>query len=1053
MQKQLTALRTSPPRNAQAPITSQSELAQAWSQKVLEQDTQSQLAQLREKYNQLLIEKDRWMVDTLRVQQEHQDALAKAEEQRSELRKESLMWQSKLHDVEMAFTDAQRKQYEAEQLAHQYSNKMQRATEEVRDLQRAVASSREVDRQDLERARQDSFAFSNKVTELETDLRAARLRIADLKDEVETSTAMRTSMQQKLTQAQAERDNLLEAKTSLERQLSLAEVEQNALGGESKMLREKITETAKLLTRSEEKTIDLERQLRQALEAAKVVEKNTAASAELSELKDKYQAALVDMQSAMREKAMAMEVVDALRSEARRLHNANESLDVEIGHARSTNDMLAKEIKTLRDELSAASKDFGRVRDEHQRAMTTALADKDKEIATLKRSLETSADALSRLSRELDVERLASEQTRLELKTSVEELTQSLRTRDDQIRELHTEIDRKAGLSPTHVARERQDLEHQRESIADSLKVSQAHVFELKMANDALRLENESAQRALQTEKNTSDKMLQLVRAIAQEAGNLFAPEELPQAMRSLMRERNVAVEEKEKAVADLTSQSVAQHDRIRELRNEVDRLSIQFEKGNDQHIQAEREFARKYGQLERKLEDTVRNCQVQLRQVEDERNTALAAKVGDIEGLSKSLQQMQSALSDSEQRFLAVKAEREQCKLELLRAVQEGDALRQSLAEASKNNEISSRSTQEQQARLEKALRETREQLETVRREKERLQRETEEAALMLATALDEERRLQDAEKDKLTFDADSLRQQLKLERDRRNMEADVNRVSDARIKDLELQIEHLKLEKDQLAREVQTMRKSHIATTDAFQASLSGAENEKKQMQSDLGQLAQALEAAHNRIMELEQTKDATVSQLEELSRQRESALRQLDRFRVNSAGSVGTAAPSGAQSFRSAGKREISPLRQQQLGFDEASRSRHVDSSGGPSSLHGTSPTANRGAPTYSPIPQQQDPLPLPTLSATRGMGNGPSLSNNSARERNDQLLTQFREQRKMSHQIQSSAHPLAVPSLSLYSPSDGFGASPSSVLVDTNRSPVAGGGGYSLGSLRR
>ncbi|CUG03066.1 kinesin K39, putative [Bodo saltans] len=990
--------------------STQQELASAWSQHVQERQSQTDVAALREKYSSLLSEKDRWTAEKLRLSEEHHKVTRQLEDQLRDARSEAQHYQSKIAEGETHLVEVQRKHFESEQLVHSYAQRMQVATDEVRELQRAVSSSKEADRRELERARADTATHSRRLAELEDELKHLRLRMADVKDELEATTALRASLSQKFNTVSVERDQLEESKHSLERQLSLAGVEQHALAQETRVLREKLLEGNARIETLEIKKHELAEELRELRDARLAAAAATSNSSEVATLRSQLEAASAEVGRMTRERQAAIDAAEAMRSEIRRINSSNDALDHEITHARSSNELLAKELSTLRGEIRVMGQEF-------QALQASQLATYQKHSDELRVDLrraegnaQSAMEQVERVQRDGEIMRAAHEKTRSELKATIQSLEAEMSKKTQELDRAQSELQRKQSLSPTRVANDATLAADRIANLNASIERQQKSIQDARAETDDIRRELDDTRRNLVAARASVTSLDDIISATIRETGNICTREELPLAVRAFARERNLALEDKEHCVAKADREHATMRDEISDLRSEVHRLGAEAEKSHQRAVTAESESRRRQVEWEHALKEERSRIESQSVSIAEEGRIQALRAAQEIRNLEAALRGVQELHAATEERLRSAEAENRR----LLEQTQQADdrhASHSKNLDSARSREAELvRLLQQEQAKAETARNvesDLRDQIQLLRSDNIKLRRDTDTAAQMLASALEEERRIQEADRERLDRELEQARVQLRLERDRRSLESDVTRSAESRCHELEVSLESIKLERDQLRREHTTMRGAHKATNDAFQARVGDLEAQGREQDSQVRDLVERLSMKEReageataralefekRLQQLEHEKDGALRKLDHSSRriQPTPLYATSDRYanddgRNKQHGATNSTTTSVASASLTSSRRVQSPPRDI---ADRRQSSEYAD------------PAAPAG---YFAPPSQQSPVPMPA------QGSRVVSSGLSARERNDALLAQFREQRALSSGSSSLAAPL-------------------------------------------
>lgn len=1008
--------RGSPTQSSGLVASNQQELASAWSQHVQERQWQTEIAALRDKYQALIHERDRWTADKLRAAEEHHKAMRALEEHIREARNEAQQHQSRVLEMEAQLTDVQRKHYDAEQLVHTYAQRMQVATDEVRELQRAVSSSKESDRREIERARADAAAHGRRLSETEDELKHMRLRMADVKDELEATTALRASLTQKLNTLSMERDQLAEAKDSLERQLHLAGVEQQALAQEGRLLREKLMESNARIETLDAKRTELSEELQEIRASRMASTSSVHLSSELAALRGQLEASTAEVARVARERQAAVEAAEALRNEVRRLNSANAALDDEVTHARGSNELLAKELSTLRSEIRRIGQDFQSTQASQLAAQQKLCEELREDVRRAESNTRAAAEQVEKSQRDAEIMRVAHEKTRAELKSTIQALEAELSTRANDLDKAHAELQRKQSLSPTKVTTEATLAADRISNLTQSIERQQHLIQAARVEADDARREADESKRALAAVRTAAASTEEILAATLREVGNICTKEELPLAVRAFARERNIAVEEKEQHAAKAQRDAASLRDEIADLRGEVQRLGLESEKGHQRALAAERELRSFQVESEAHARDQTRRAELQYQAVLDDLRVQLSQSAQELKDVQVALQGTRDLHAQSEERLRLAEADKRRL-AEQAQQAEERHANHMKGLDSARGREAELvRLLHHEQAKTE-AMRsletELREQIQALRADNIKLRRDTDTAAQMLASALEEERRMQEGDRERIERELEQARVQLKLERDRRSIESDVTRSAESRCLELQSTLEKVTQERDQLRREQSTTRGAHKATTDAFQARVTDLEAQTREQDSQLRDLVERLANrerdsadATGRVAELERC-------VQQLQAEKDEALRRLDSSSRRIAppdaayaerrflGQTDHAASFLGASHPSSSTRLHSPMRESAL--------RPPSGASGSNDMWTTSSTAQVTA-SYSAPPAQQSPVPQP-LHGSRVVTSG-----TSARERNDALLAQFREQRALSAGAGHATQPQRTPSSS-------------------------------------
>jgi chromosome segregation ATPase len=1048
--RELAALRTSsrqsqqvsPQRRASPPAQSSSglvastqhELASAWSQHVQERQSQTDAAALQEKYSALLREKDRWTADSLRLSEEHHKSMRLLEEQLREARSEAQHYQSKVSEGETLVVEVQRKYFESEQLVHSYAQRMQVATDEVRELQRAVSSSKEADRRELERARADTATHSRRLAEVEEELKHLRLRMADVKDELEATTALRASLSQKYNTVAVERDQLEEAKHSLERQLSLAGVEHQALAQETRVLREKLLEGNARIETLDLKKRELAEELQELRSSRLAAAATVSSSSEVATLRSQLEAANAEVARTTRERQSAIDAAEAMRHEIRRISSANDALDSEVMHARSSNELLAKELATLRGEIRAMGQEF-------QSSQASQLAAYQKNCdelrAELRRAEGTAQGALEqveRVQRDGEVLRAAHDKTRSELKATIQGLEAELAKKSQELDTAQSELQRKHSLSPTRVANDATLAADRIANLTTSIERQQKLIQDARADADEAKRELDDVRRSLVAARATVASLEDVLSAAIRETGNICTKEELPLAVRAFARERNLALEEKENYISKADRDHASMRDEIADLRDDVQRLGVEAEKSHQRAVVAESELRRRQVEWDATIRDERSRVEAHSTAAAEESRMQAQRSAQEIKHLEAALRGVQELHAATEERLRSAEADKRRLAEQSQQADDRHTSHSKHLDSARAREAELVRLLQQEQSKAEtmrSVESDLRDQIQALRADNIKLRRDTDTAAQMLASALEEERRIQEADRERLEREVEQARLQLRLERDRRSLESDVTRSAESRCHELEGSLESTKLERDQLRRELTTIRGAHKATSDAFQARVEDLEAQSREQASQVRDLVERLSAKEREASDA----NARAAEFERrqltLEHEKNDALRQLDHStrRIQPTplyASSDRYANDDAPNSKYGGTNTTSTVASAGLTSSRRVQSppRDADRRAGASSQSYADPVVP-GSGYFAP-PSQQSPVPMPA------QGSRVVSSGLSARERNDALLAQFREQRALSA---GSSHPAPVP------------AQPH------QRAPSLSSGGVRLGSLRR
>ena len=932
---------------------------------LLERDLQS----LREKYNALLAEKDRWMLDSISRQEQANDTVAKCSVEIEGSRNELRVAVQRIGELEGMNASLLRSKAEVEDQLQAQKQKMIQATNEVRELQRAVGTAREHEREETSMLKKELAQADHTNRALEAQLQETQTANIELRDQLEAMAQYRKASQTKLQELQKELEHQREKQASVERQLSLSEVEQQASRDEMKSLRDRLTQAHRELDDAVHMKTLLEKRLER--EGEKTAG-NTALQVELDRSKFNFNSLAEDYTVAKKEKAEATQAAEALRVELRKLHSANELLDEEVRHSRANNEVLSKELQTLRTELKQLGMQFRNQEQVSLNERQQTLQQHHAELQETHQELQRLQQENQQLQRDVDTSRGRVLDVEQQARFKFQELQLEIEKRDAEIERASLTLRRKQDMSPTRVELQRLELEDRVEQLEQSLREAEDKSKEQLLQLDALRVSLGDAQRSVESADKRHASSAKVLQDISDAAGGLYESKDLPDAIRLVMKERRVAIEDAEQLKAELHRRELHLSDEMTVLRRDVDRLTTQNARLHEELLTTEREALRTRTTSEASLQETIdklqREKEVGARELQgqlSDTQRSLASTAEEVRLLRETnskLQQEVEQLRDEASHYSRNKsllsAEADRLKASVMQLTQE---LTEATLEISNKNSIVA-ATNTHASELQRGL-------EKGKSEAQRLQAELAHTTSRLETFEAEHDDIIRELRDKNQHEFDTLRSQLRSERQKRLQDSDAAREAETSLLALQTDFERVATEKDKLARDLDSSRKAQAAKTDAFQRALDDAERTKMRLTSELDDVRSECSERrleHDRLVsELRKLQE----QVHELGRQRESALRQIDTYKVER----DVALKDSARRAGSHANGQYAPL---------------------PTS-HSSSLLVDR-----SPPPPKSASLHMNNSSAGGEASPDRTRPNNGslgAKERNDALLQHFREQR--------------------------------------------------------
>lgn len=866
------------------------QIATAWAHQQRERDTQSQLLAVREKLQNLLLEKDAWVMKDLRQQESHNESLRIMDEQMSELRRSLSQAQSRLVSLESELTASQRRVFEEEQRVVQLERDGELAMQEsqqthqcniqrIKDLTATVGSLRE-----------SLTDQTNRQEEAVRNARESAAQLADLKDEIETLRAARASLNHRTGTLDAENESLREKVASLERQLQLATVEQRAQSDELHVVRDReVPRLTKALSDSQRDVTELRESLAEERKRCEVAMSSQTERAILQERLSHVQSQLAE---ALEDAKGLREISEELRMEVRRLSRANESLDAEVVHNRQSNELLAKELQAQRDDIKATMEAAKHAQEEQSRKYRDAVAQLEGQAHSLRQQLSEAQDRTQRTARDHDMELHAAyasleEQKGVaaQLRTMLEEQAHALERAQSQL------AAQKDFVPPDRVAELRSRLEDQLAQYATSSEGHQRNAHQMRLANDTIRHEVEELKRKLQAAASREDSLRRLLvdaevalglrnpNAVmlqeSLEVSSLPPMTDLSGSIRSLLRDRNEALEKAEKATAECQRLSMSSQQEISALRDEGRMFADQAAKAHQQLTDMERETKRAQSQFEGRLAElaTEKRC-AELRD-QEAKISVEATHQREVERLTAQIEKAKALHLESEEAALKLRTQLADAQVNAQRGEKESGGLQRKLDEAA----LRERHLTERVRTLESDL------VKAKAREEELLtslddaasaalqtRRDTEKAAVALTDALTKEQHDMTLERQALQQQLAHLERELQRQTQHFELEAEVARTAEERCAELEKVVAECRKDRDELFQTLEGIKATSRSAAAAQEANT-------HTMEGELTAIRERLLATQSEIHAISRERDALLIENGKLSGERTEALNRLE------------------------------------------------------------------------------------------------------------------------------------------------------------------------------